>query len=180
MNETNVYISGDDDVVSPVFVGLLLLCLYVTGLYLHIRIIIASRKEKSLTTKIDVTNSILIVLLFGYIILFHAITYTVQDLHMFSGDWLCYTSKVVIHYTLLYNGGHSLIISTMKYIIIVHDSKFRTHKEKVKTIFFYLNILHPVVFISIHLLLVPDFYVVYGGIASANRCLGHSNLSKTK
>ena len=136
MNETNVYISGDDDVVSSVFVGLLLLCFYVTGLYLHIRIIIASRKEESLTKNIDVTNSILIVLLFGCIILFHAITYTVQDLHMYSGDWLCYTSKVVIHYNLLYTGGHSLIISTMKYLIIVHDSKFRRYKEKVQTAFF--------------------------------------------
>ena len=142
-----------------------MMCIYVIGLYLHIRIIVASKEEKDLTWKIDVTNSILVILLFGHKILIHSLTYSVQDLHIYSGDWLCYTSKVVIHYTLLYNGGHSMIISMMKYLIIVHDSKFRFHKENLQRAFCYINILHPVLFIAVHLILVPDFYVIYGGFA---------------
>ena len=180
MNATNVTLNGEDDEASPIFVGMLMMCIYVIGLYLHIRIIVASKEEKDLTWKIDVTNSILVILLFGHKMLIHSLTYSVQDLHIYSGDWLCYTSKVVIHYTLLYNGGHSMIISMMKYLIIVHDSKFRFHKENLQTAFFYINILHPVLFIAVHLILVPDFYVVYGGFASINRCLGKSNLNKTK
>ena len=180
MNSTNVTLNSENEVASSILVGMSFICFYGIGLYLHIRIIIASKKEKDLTWKIDVTNSILMIVLFGHIILIHSLTYSVQDLSMYSGDWSCYTSKVVIHYTLLYNGGHSMIISMMKYLIIVHDSKFRMYKEHLKTAFFWINILHPILFIAVHLILVPDFYVVYGGFASINRCLGKSNYNKTK
>lgn len=184
MNTTNNTIIGEfsseDNIAASIIVGILVTCFYVTGLYFHIKIILVSKKEKDLTWKIDIANSILVLFLFGHTILIHAITYTVQDLYTYTGKWFCYISKVIIHYKMLYNGGYSTVISILKYLIIVHDTRFREHKDFLKTAFVWIAILHPLFGIALHLILVPDFYIVYGGIASINNCLGKSNYNKTK
>ena len=180
MNNSTTFYTNDENLVATYFVGLTVLCIYLVGVYLHIKVILISKKEQDLTWKIDIANSILLIVLFANKILIQATTYLVEDIYIYTGEWLCYTSEVIIHYTILYNGGHSMTVSMLKYFVIVHHDKFRHHKEKLKQIFFWINILHPILFIILHLLLVPHFYKIYTGFSSINKCLGKTKDNNSK
>ena len=169
----------ENDVATIVITGILAICFYVIGLYLHTKIIGISKQEKDLTWKLDIVNSVAVMFTFTYYILLHFFTYIIPDLHLVTGKWFCYTSKIFIHYTMLYNVGHSMIISLMKYIVIVHDEKIRPYKHKILDLFFWMNVLHPSIVIVLHLVAIPDFYVVYGGFTQINSCLGTPQLNKT-
>ena len=116
---------------------------------------------------------------FTYNILLHFATYMIPDLYLVTGEWFCYTSKVIIHFAMLYNVGHSMIISLMKYFVIVHDETTRPYKEKILNFFFWFNILHPSISIILHVVVIPEFYVVYGGLEQINTCLGNPEVNKT-
>ena len=85
----------------------------------------------------------------------------------------------MLHYCLFYTSSFTMVISLLKYLIIVHDDKLRHHKERITTIFFWVNILHPIFQIAIQLLLVPEFYADYGGWTTINKCLGKTNYNRT-
>ena len=184
MNNTTIIEDqgAKSDLASNILIEILMLAFFSIGTVLHIKIIKVSKKEKDLTWQIDITNSVLVIFCFANVILIHLLTHWVEDLHQYTGQWLCYTFKVIIHYSLLFNGGQSAVVSIMKYIILVHDERFRHLKDELKKTFFWINILHPVFYIILHLVLVPDFYVVYGGFSSVNTCLGtiKSDYEKTK
>ena len=97
-------------------------CIYIIGFYLHLKIIRVCRKDKDITWKLDITNSLLLMLNFFHWILMHILTYFVNDLYTYTGEWFCYTSKVLQFYGALYQYGHTLNVSIMKYVIIVHLS----------------------------------------------------------
>ena len=182
MNNSTVTndISEGNNLASNIIIEILMITFFSIGVVFHIKIINVSKKEKDLTWKIDITNSILITFCFANVILIHTLTHWIDDLHLYSGEWLCYTFKVIIHYSLLFNGGQSAVVSIMKYLILVHDDKFVHRKEELKTAFFWINILHPIFYIILHIILVPDFYVVYGGFSSVNTCLGKTKMDYEK
>ena len=93
----------DSDVATSVVVGILAICFYVIGMYLHTKIIIICKKEKQVTWKLDITNSISLMVAFTYNILLHFATYMIPDLYLVTGEWFCYASKVIIHYVRIYN-----------------------------------------------------------------------------
>ena len=69
------------------------------------------------------------------------------------------------------------MISVMKCVIIVHWEKVRDYGEdKVKQIFFWLNIVYPLYVLTMINAMKPDFLIVYDGISQANRCLGKSDM----
>jgi hypothetical protein len=107
----------------------------------------------------------------------YAITYIIKDLYTFTGEWFCYTSKAL---TLLGNTqvtGHSFIIAMMKYVIIVHYERVaKFGKHKIKTIFFWINLVYPIYMMVAFTIVNPDFLFVYGSISQANRCLGKSEI----
>ena len=106
-------------------------------------------------------------------IFMHSITFFVEDLYMYTGVWFCYTAKVINYYLFMYAIGHSLIVSILKYVIIVHWEKAREFgKEKVVEIFFWVNFLHPTLMIIFQLMIRPDFFWAYDGMAQIDRCLG--------
>jgi hypothetical protein len=170
----------DSDVATSVVVGILTICFYVIGMYLHTKIIIICKKEKQVTWKLDITNSISLMVAFTYNILLHFATYMIPDLYLVTGEWFCYASKVIIHFAMLYNIGHSMVISLMKYVVIVHDETIRPYKEKVLNLFFWINILHPLIGIILQVVVIPEFYVVYSRFQHINTCLGNPQLNKTK
>lgn len=169
-NETDTNITGPNT-TSTISVLLVVICLYVIGLFLHAKIIIISKREKDMTWKLDVTNSVILIIHYTYAILMHTGTYIIQDLHTHTGKWFCHVSHAITYYGILYSVGHSLIISMMKYILIVYDEKIRDFgKDKVKEIFFWANLLHPIIWTALHLILKPDF----DGFTPINRCLGNT------
>ena len=146
---------------------------YMIGLYLHSKIILVSKKEKDLTWKLDITHSSLVIFHFTHTLFMHSITNIVPHMHEYLGVGFCYTSKVITDYVGRYISGHSLMISILKYTLIVHWEKVEDYgKEKVKTIFFWMNILHPIIMMTIHLILRPDHYVVWDAFSQVDRCLG--------
>ena len=172
MNTTFESNNADHRVATSVISLIVVACFYVIGIILHIKIIKVSKKEKYMTWKLDITHSILIIFLYTYNVAIHTTTYLVHDLYLYTGKWFCYAAKVLSQYLIVYFGAHSMIISMMKYFVIVHDTRILKFKEKFKTGFFYLNFLYPIAFIALSVILIPDFFVIYRGHTHINRCLG--------
>ena len=158
---------------------IMIICIHCVGMYLHIKIIKISRKEKQMTWKLDITNSCMLMAHHTHCVFMDGISYIVQDLYKYTGEWFCYTSKAVMYYGNLYTVTHSMIVSMLKYIIIIHWKKARNMgHEKIQKIFFWINLLYPGIQILLHLILIPDFFVAYdllNGQARINRCLGDPN-----
>jgi hypothetical protein len=179
MSETR---RNDDQSMSnytaiDVSMSTLVLCLYMIGVYFHTKIIKVCKKEKEATWKLDIFNSSLILVSFGLVILMNGINYIITDLHSYTGKWLCYTYKAINMYAQFSIGGHSFILSVMKYTIIVHSLKVRSFgDERVKTIFFWINAIYSVCSNAIFSIVRPEYFVLYDGVSVANRCLGLSDI----
>ena len=153
----------------------------MVGLYLHTKIILVSRKDKGMTWKFDIFNSCAVLFHYGNVIVMYGVTYIVKDISFYIGDWFCYLSKFVTMEGNIFVLQHSFFIAAMKYVIIVHYEWVKDFggKEKVKKIFFLIKLLYPSLVLAIFVFSRPDFFVAYGGISQANRCLGKSDLVST-
>ena len=105
--------STENEEVYPILIALMVVAvaIYFGGVYFHVKIIQASRKDKDLTWKLDIANSIIILFHFFQSIFMHTITYIVKDLYLYTGEWFCYLFKVIATYTTFYTYGHAFIIS---------------------------------------------------------------------
>ena len=177
------------DLTRGIVFIIVLLSIYVLGLYLHYNIVRTSKKDKDVTWKLDVTNSFFIVSHYTHVIFFYSITYTIQDIYLYTGEWLCYFYMFLIYYGERYVTGYSLILAMMKYVLIVQWKKvIDIGKDKILTTFFWLNILHPFCAILIHVIITPNFFWEWNGYSQVDRCLGdpknnwgpNSNQSQTK
>ena len=149
------------------------LCMYLIGLCFHVKVIQVSQKDQEMTWKLDITNSG-VQLFRGFNIIFmHSITWFVKDLYLYTGEWFCYTTKVVTYYLNFFTIGHSLVVSMLKYIIIVHwDKAHKYGKDRIIELFFWLNFLHPSIMILFQLIIRPNFFWAYDGFPQIDRCLG--------
>ena len=164
-----------NDEVYPILIALMVVAvmIYLWGVYFHVKIIQASRKDKDLTWKLDIANSTIILFHFFQSIFMHTITYIIKDLYLYVGEWFCYLFKVISNYNNFYMFGHALIISLLKYSVIVHWQKAREWgNEKVAMLYFWINIIHPAISILIWLCIRPDFFWAYDGMPQIDRCLG--------
>ena len=149
------------------------LCVLTFGIYFHVKIIKISIKEKEMTWKLDITNSCILTAHYFHTVFMNLFTYMVQDLHNYTGNWFCYVSKGLSYYGGFYMSGHTLIVVIMKYILVVHWQKvLEIGQNKIKEIFFWLNFLHPIFMLLIHVMVRPDFFVVWDGYQHIDRCLG--------
>ena len=161
------------DYIIIAILAIVAMCLCIVGVYLHVKIIKVSIKDKEMTWKLDITNSGILIFLNVNAIFMHSITYLIGDLYTYTGEWFCYTEKVIAHYGNLYGLGHSLIVSILKYVIIVHWHAARAYgNENITEAFFWLNFLYPILMISFELISRPDFFWAYDGYAQIDRCLG--------
>ena len=152
---------------------LMAICVLILGYLFNIKLIKTSLQEKGMTWKLDVTNSCLVLVFYTQSLLMNGITYLVQDIYKYTGSSFCYVSKVLTHYGVLYMSSHTLVIAILKYILIVWWQKsLEIGKEKIKSLFFWINFLHPIFTILLEVLIRPDFFVVYDGYAYSDRCLG--------
>ena len=164
-----------NDELSLVIIALMVVAvlIYFVGVYLHLKIVQVSKKDKDITWKLDIANSIMIMFHFFQSIFMHTITYIIKDLYLYVGEWFCYLFKVISNYNNFYMFGHALIISLLKYSVIVHWQKAREWgNEKVAMLYFWINIIHPAISIFIWLCIRPDFFWAYDGMPQIDRCLG--------
>ena len=177
------------DFISEILCVAAVICFLVVGCILHSQIFRTARREKDMTWKLDATNSCFVMIHFLQYISMHLVTYVIKDLYMYTGAWICYLSKFLTYYGGLYVQAHSLMIGLLKYFIIVHWKRSQEFgQEKVKTIFFWFNMLHPSCTIILFLIITPDFFLVWDGYSHVDRCLGdpknnwvpNSNATQTK
>ena len=173
-NETII----DDTITNPISIStqivmcVLVLCAYVLGVYLNTEIIIVAKKDQHSTWKIDIFNSSMMMVHYAHIIVIYGVTYLVKDLYLYTGTWFCYASKVITLYGMCHVTGQTLIISVMKCAVIVHWKRVRDFgEEKLKQIFFWLNIMYPLYNIAMFNMVRPDFLFAYDGISHANTLL---------
>ena len=166
------------DIFGKAVMGVILLCAYIIGVHLHMKIIQVSKKEKELTWKMDITNSIFLMIHYFNCIFMHTLTYSIPNLYTLTGKWFCYITKSLIVMGGAHATGHTVLISLIKYVVIVrYQSNIpSTKKEKVKTIFFWINVFYPILVVAICSMIRPDFIFLYDGVSSANRCLGKSEI----
>ena len=165
-------------IITKVCLGVLVLCFYIIGVYLHSKIIVASKRDKEMTWKLDVINSVGISFHYAHVLILSGITYLIKDLYLYTGSWFCYLSKIITISGMALVTGHSLIIALMKYTMIVHQKRVMSFgQEKAKKIFIGINIMYPIYIQCIYHVFRPDFLFVYDGISQANRCLGNSELN---
>ena len=120
-------------------------CIYGGGVYLHIKIVQVSRREKEMSWMLDVTNSIIFILHFAHAMIMHSVTYVVKDLHLYLGKWYCYLSKAVTMMGNAHSTQNSFIIALMKYFMIVHfQTPSDRRKSQIKYAFVILNMVYPV------------------------------------
>ena len=161
------------EVVSIIVCIILAFLMYIVGIYLNIKIIKVSQKDKEITWKLDITHSALVIAVVSHSFFMNGITYFMDNLYEYTGEWFCYVSKVLEHYGHLYVAGHSLIIVIMKFVLIVHwDWARMKGNDRIKEVFFWINLLHPVVTILCNLIVRPDFFWAYDGMKNFDICLG--------
>ena len=150
------------------------IAVYCVGVYFHTKVIKISVKEKDMTWKLDVTNSLILMIYFGYFLFMKILTFFVQDLFKYTGDWFCYFCRGVNYYGSFYIAAHTLVVAIKKYIVIVHwDWAMEFGHDKISKIFFFINFLHPTLMISFLFFVRKDFLVAWDGSAQEiDRCLG--------
>ena len=162
-------------VLLELLIGTVIITIFVIGSYLHSKKIQICKKEKDATWKLEVTNSITVIIHCINLSMMYGITHFVSDLHSFTGKWFCYFSKVILSIGDAHSMGHSFMIALTKLLIIVHAETDMILKERIKDVFFFLNIFYGIVVVGIMNLVRPDYVFVYHS-SMADRCLGGTGM----
>ena len=143
-NITNIESFDSGVPVSAIIHILVQVLLFCAGLFIQIKIILVCKKEKDKTWQIHISHSIVLIIYYTFTIPFDAITYFIPFLSQYTGHWLCYIASFITLYGYYSAGAHTLLISVMKYVFIVHDKKVREiGEDKIKKAFFLINLAHP-------------------------------------
>ena len=144
------------------------LILYVVGSYIQIKIISTCMKEKDKVWQITITNSISMMILFSFAMIFQTIFRHVPVLSQYTGEWICFLAAFIYLYAGCIIGLHSFAVSFVKYVFIVHqDRAFEFGEEKLKNVFFVVNLLH-----SLLLNLPAVIFYDFESLNSVTECLG--------
>ena len=107
------------DITTVIIATLSLVLIYLVGLYFQIKIIKISKKDKDMTWKIDISHSIVMIVHFGFQILFETTTNVIPNLSRFTGSWFCHCALFVRLYCMISIVSHSLVTAIHKYFFIV-------------------------------------------------------------
>ena len=145
------------------------LVLISIGTFINLKIISVCKKEKSKTWQIDIVRSAAVIPVMFFAIIFEALNdYFPMSISSYTGVSICYIAAFVYVYLPYLIAFHSLVVSIMKYIFIVHHEKsIIIGEEKIKRWFFWFNLIHPLV-IAISTVLLFDFE----SFASLIKCFG--------
>ena len=144
------------------------LILYAIGSYIQIKVISTCRKEKDKVWQITITNSITMMIVFSFVMIFQTVSSHVPVMSQYTGEWICFIAAFIYIYGTLMMGVHSFVVSLMKFVFIVyHETAFTFGEDKLKKVFFVVNLVHALV-LSIPSLIFYDFE----SLPSVIECLG--------
>ena len=156
------------------------LILYAIGSYIQIKVISTCRKEKDKVWQITITNSITMMTVFSFVMIFQTVSSHVPVMSQYTGEWICFIAAFIYIYGTLMMGVHSFVVSLMKFVFIVyHETAFTFGEDKLKKVFFVVNLVHALV-LSIPALIFHDFHhypEVIECLGIREKVLEHSNTS---
>ena len=173
--EINTFIYHANLLPTEILIAVVVVCLFVAGVYLQSKKIQVCWKEKDVTWKLEVTNSIILTLYWSLVIVVYGITYFVKNLHAITGEWFCFLLKILNSFGVAHSMGHSFFIAFAKLMVICHAGTDVTRKEKIKKLCFYLNILYGALVVGILNVIRPDYVFVYHS-SMADRCLSGTGI----
>jgi hypothetical protein len=161
--ENNTFLSVNENslsigrIIGEILHNCAMLVLFSLGTYIQLQIISTCRREKDKTWKIDITHSVGIMILFIFSSIFERVTQFFPEFSEYTGTWVCYVAAFIYTLGVYLVAFHSLTVSLMKYIFIVHQTRvMKFGEDKIKNIFFWINILHPL-FLTIPTIYFFDF-----------------------
>ena len=144
------------------------LILYAIGSYIQIKVISTCRKEKDKVWQITITNSITMMTVFSFVMIFQTVSSHVPVMSQYTGEWICFVAAFIYIYGPCIIGLHSFVVSLMKFVFIVHqDTTINFGEDKLKKVFFVGNLVHALV-LSIPAVIFYDFE----SMNSVTECLG--------
>ena len=133
------------------------LIVYAIGSYIQIKVISTCRKEKDKVWQITITNSITMMIVFSFVMIFQTVSSHVPVMSQYTGEWICFIAAFIYIYGTLMMGLHSFVVSLIKFVFIVHhETALNFGEEKLKKVFFVVNLAHALV-LSIPALIFHDF-----------------------
>ena len=117
--------TSQHDFATFIIANTVLITTFLIGLYYQVQIIISSRKERGVTWRVDMCNSIVMIFFYSFRISFEFVTNFVPVLHPYTGRWFCYMTLFINIFGAIFIISHSLVISIYKYIYIVHQDLIR-------------------------------------------------------
>ena len=75
------------------------LILYAIGSYIQIKVISTCRKEKDKVCQITITNSITMMILFSFGMIFENVTSHVPVMSQYTGEWICFVEAFIYIYS---------------------------------------------------------------------------------
>ena len=163
--------------LSEVFVGITVIFIFTIGAYHQIKKIQICLKEDGVCNKLEITNSIVVTLHLFNCVALYGITYVVKDLYLYTGEWFCFLTKIILASGDAHMMGHSFLLALVKLLVIVHAETDVVRKEKIKNVAFYINCVYGIVVVGILNIARPDYVFVYHS-SMADRCFGRSGVMK--
>ena len=120
--------------------------LFFIGTFIQVKLICVCYKEKGKCWQIHVAHSVVLIVSFTFLISFEAIMHFIPFLSQHVGSWICYVASFIVFYSFYSIVAHSLVISVIKYLEVVHFQKVRKWNETtLMHCIFITNLLHPLV-----------------------------------
>ena len=164
--DLNVNEDDSDSINLQSFVAAIttLLILFVIGLYLQIKIIRVSIKNRGVNWKVDIQHSIVMTGFFSFRICFEMVTYFIPALHQYTGNWFCYLILFINQFGTVSIFSHSLIIAIYKYIYVMHnDFIISIGENKASSISAWISILLPLL-LGISFTARPSSFLSYSSV----------------
>ena len=168
MSSKSGEIDNNDNTLSFIIGDVILGMLFIIGLSLQIKIILISKREKDMTWKLDICNSIVMIGYYSFRIFSENILHFYPEMNQHVGKWFCYVSFLFNIFGALYIASYSLIVVVHKYFYILHHNfVLLIGKDRYNTISFCCSLFIPM-FIAISYVVRPEEHTY----SSLSKCMG--------
>ena len=167
----------DSDSIVPDIIHILFqLVLFSIGTSIQVKTISICKKEKHIPWELHITHSVILIIYFSFSIGFYTSTHFIPLLPFyFGGNWVCYVAALITYYCHYAIVAHTLVISMVKYVYIVHPNQILSLDEtNARRLFFVCNLIHPLL-LTISNIAASD----WGSNSALNSCFEY-NISNNR
>ena len=167
----------DSDLIVPDIIHILFqLVLFSIGTSIQVKTISICKKEKHIPWELHITHSVILIIYFSFSIGFYTSTRFIPLLPFyFGGSWVCYVAALITYYCHYAIVAHTLVISMVKYVYIIHPNQIVSLDEtNARRLFFVCNLIHPLL-LTISNIAASD----WGSNSALNSCFEY-NMSNNR